>query len=265
MIALASAQSSLVRLSDPDPPPRPPAPVPVSDLFAERGFWDSADDQGASPALADAQDQIKTASVGELIPLRQRFANDRRTTVEKTGSIWPMRADETDRVPPEVALAYAAQADAPVARTAAPTPRVAPMGPVLDRARVSAPEQPTADDVRVVKKTLARLPASREPSPPVASPAPVRTSAPAVVAGMRFDDPWLRAIVLAPSLQTALTTTVFGDPDLDQLRPLMEKPSATVVMTFGDSPYQGIATERFSGGAVVFLSTVSFARTASLQ
>jgi hypothetical protein len=60
--------------------------------------------------------------------------------------------------------------------------------------------------------------------------------------------------------------TSFDVPDFRQLRPMMEKPVVSVRMTFSQDPQVGIATDHFSGSAVVFLSTLAFGtRTASLQ
>ena len=114
----------------------------------------------------------------------------------------------------------------------------------------------------MVKKTDARLTADAESSP-VPTTA-IRTAVP-VKAGMQFDDPWLRAAMFAPSLHTSLTTTSYGEPDYTELRPLMHKPAATIVMTFSENPLHGLNCENFSGGAVVFLATVTFKRTAALR
>jgi hypothetical protein len=46
----------------------------------------------------------------------------------------------------------------------------------------------------------------------------------------------------------------------------MVKPRSSVMMTFAADPYPGLNHERFSGPAVVFVSTVSYqTRTAVLQ
>jgi hypothetical protein len=46
----------------------------------------------------------------------------------------------------------------------------------------------------------------------------------------------------------------------------MRKPAATVVMTFASDPQPGMTTKKFSGTAIVFVSTVTFGlRTASLR
>jgi hypothetical protein len=47
---------------------------------------------------------------------------------------------------------------------------------------------------------------------------------------------------------------------------MMEKPDISIRMAFSPDPQLGMATDHFSGSAVVFLSTVTFVtRTASLQ
>ena len=38
---------------------------------------------------------------------------------------------------------------------------------------------------------------------------------------------------------------------------MMIKPVASVPMTFGDDPYQGMQTQKFAGAAVTFLPTVT--------
>jgi hypothetical protein len=94
--------------------------------------------------------------------------------------------------------------------------------------------------------------------------ATIRTQA--VTTQPSFDDIWMRAIVLTPSLQNFMSVTMIGMNEKD-LRPLMRKPTTALTMTFSDDPMGGIATERFNGeSSVVFLDTVSFVtRTAFLR
>jgi uncharacterized protein YcbK (DUF882 family) len=267
MFALASASSTPVTLAPAavptatstsvavlgEEPPRPPA---------EMG-------SASAPAVATPDQPYRTASAGGdvIVPTRER-------TVSQTGSLWPRNRDAADRVPLELALAYAAEPDR---RGNPASPARAPaMGSLVDRARLSAEAPaaapaptPAADgtSLATVKKTAARLPAGgAAATAPATAPAPPATApVVAVVPGMRFDDPWLRAVMMAPSLHTSLTVTSYGDPDFSELRGLMGKPIGSVVMSFANEPYPGLATERFSGGAVVFLATVTFRRTASLR
>jgi hypothetical protein len=46
----------------------------------------------------------------------------------------------------------------------------------------------------------------------------------------------------------------------------MVKPASSVMMTFSADPNRGLSQDHFSGGAIVFLSTITYpTRTASLQ
>jgi uncharacterized protein YcbK (DUF882 family) len=81
-------------------------------------------------------------------------------------------------------------------------------------------------------------------------------------------DPWLRAIVLSPSVKRFLTTAALGDRDFRALASLMIKPHSAVKMTFSADPNPGLSQDHFSGAAIVFVSTVSYpapTHTASLQ
>ena len=62
--------------------------------------------------------------------------------------------------------------------------------------------------------------------------------------------------------------TQVGDPDFASLTQFMTKPASSVLMTFSNDPHLGMTAEQFTGSAVVFPATVTFAnsrRTASLQ
>ncbi len=87
----------------------------------------------------------------------------------------------------------------------------------------------------------------------------------AVVADQR-DDPWMRAMILTPSAQDFMNTSLLGAPDFRTLSPYLRKPSQSVMMTFSDDPYLGMTDAKFSGAAVIFVSTVTFqGRTAALR
>jgi uncharacterized protein YcbK (DUF882 family) len=161
---------------------------------------------------------------------------------------WPDEQPGKDRVPSELALAYAPQSEAE------PVKRAAPMGNAAMRAPVAQSQLGST----VVSKSA--------PLTRVAAPAGTRTALPPVKVGQRFDDPWLRAMTAAPSAQSFMTTSVLGEPDYRTLRPLLQKPKAAVAMTFSADPYLGMESERFTGSAIVFVATVSFnTRTASLR
>jgi hypothetical protein len=81
-----------------------------------------------------------------------------------------------------------------------------------------------------------------------------------------FGSPWTRAAMLAPSVGM-MTTTKVGPLDVKPLQELLRKPAQSLVMTFSADPHLGMTTANFSGTAVVFLATATFARqaTASLR
>jgi hypothetical protein len=84
--------------------------------------------------------------------------------------------------------------------------------------------------------------------------------------GDRYDDPWLRTVVVTPSVRGFMSITRLGAPDFRSLEVQFVKPRQTVMMTFAGDPHLGMVSERFSGAAVVFVATVSFnTRTAFLQ
>lgn len=98
-------------------------------------------------------------------------------------------------------------------------------------------------------------------------------SGPAAAAkeGTRFDNPWLDAVMISPSARRYLTVLTLGAPDYRTLAALVEKPARTVMMTFGADANPGMTNDRFSGSAIVFISTVTYQprpapdHTASLQ
>ncbi len=79
-----------------------------------------------------------------------------------------------------------------------------------------------------------------------------------IKSGAHFANPWLRAMVLSPSAHRFLTTVALGDRDFRSLAALLVKPKNAVMMTFAADPNPGLSQDRFSGAAIVFVSTVSY-------
>jgi uncharacterized protein YcbK (DUF882 family) len=77
-------------------------------------------------------------------------------------------------------------------------------------------------------------------------------------AGQRFNDPWLRGITLASSVHYGMNVSVYGKLDVRQVRTMMIKPMSSLAMAFTADPYEGMQTARFAGAAVNFLPTVSY-------
>jgi uncharacterized protein YcbK (DUF882 family) len=216
---------------------RPVTPTgTITDVIASRGFWD--------PRKAEAAPPKQPTQVAAATPAAAPAETAR--TAETTGAVapWPMKtADASGQVPAGLALAYAAQNPAPATRSlSAPARNAAATPPtrVADASNRTASIE-TTTGVGATSRTLKRT------TPP--------------------DDLWLRALVLAPDLQNYLTATVMGQADMRELQPLMDKPDAVVTMAFGDNPHLGLATDRFTGGAVVFVPTTIFEKrqTAALQ
>jgi uncharacterized protein YcbK (DUF882 family) len=212
------------------------ADMTANDIINERGYW-----QGL-PSIdpADAP-QVGAAKAG---PAPRRPVTTASADPATTASVtpWPL-VDRTDNEPLPSALAYAAQ----------PTPIAAARALPMGTGRVA----PTADTTVAVKQSDDRI-----------SVTPPKPKAPSVVrVGDRFNDPWLRAMIVSPSAQSFMKTSMYGIPDFRSLLPQMQKPASAVMMTFGDDPYLGMSSERFAGGAVVFTPTVTFnsPRTASLR
>jgi hypothetical protein len=110
--------------------------------------------------------------------------------------------------------------------------------------------EPPADSSAIVKQT------------PAPSGEPIRAAA-----GQRYDQVWLRALILSPSARHFMTTTRLGATDMRTLTAQFIKPASSVVMGFSADPHLGMTADNFSGSAVVFLATATFSgnRTASLR
>lgn len=203
--------------------------ISANDVIQERGYWSGLVDMPERPVPpADIPEaRTETRTAAAEAPITGSVAR---------GSLapWPM----PDRRANRDALAYAPATDTLVAR---------PTG----KARV-----------------VARLPSSkqRNAGTGTAKQAATRPATPTVKVGERFNNPWMRAMIVAPSAIEFMQTSLYGAPDTAALRPFLAKPAATVMMTFSDDPHLGMSAEQFRGNAVVFVATVTFRqRTAALR
>jgi uncharacterized protein YcbK (DUF882 family) len=151
---------------------------------------------------------------------------------------WASNPGQNDRVPSDLALAYAANPPAEEAASAA----AAPMGSLRPAATSSAGNATIAT----------RKPAANSPAAKIAP---------------RGMDPWLRGIVMTPSVHHSLRVATVGAQDTRTLRPLLHKPRTTLAMVFSNDPLLGLTSVQFSGPAVAFLPTISHTttRTAGLN
>ena len=222
--------------------------ISANDIINERGYWqglpsiEAVDAPQAARAAPAQQAQAQQAQRRQVVTA----SADPAATASLTR--WPL-ADRTDSDPLPNALAYAAQ-PTPIAAA-----RTVPMGTGTSRA---AP----ADTTVAVKRSDDRPAVSAWPE------TPVKPKVPSVVrVGDRFNDPWLRAMIVSPSAQGFMRTTMYGVQDFRNLAPHLQKPTSIVMMTFSQDPYLGVSSEKFDGSAVVFIATVTFSspRTASLR
>ncbi len=176
---------------------------------------------------------------------------------EATGALNPLAAAHDNPAPLEDALAFAdpPSADA-TARAAsvssAPLPRIA--------APRFVPVQ-TGD----ATTTIAVKRANDQPASAILTVAHQRLATP-LSDPARLSDPWLRAVVAAPDMSRSPSTSSLGGHDIRTMAALMVKPESSVVMTFAADPSPGLSYNRFSGSAIMFLSTVIYPlRTADLR
>jgi uncharacterized protein YcbK (DUF882 family) len=182
--------------------------------------------------------------------------------------------DPRDDAAPTAALAYAEQPPAhpsPAASVAATgtaalrAPAIA-AEPQVRSAQALHPDEPDVDAQVVPNGTTIAL---KRVAHQIASTllSASASSVIAIKAGGRLENPWLRAVLVAPSVHRFLTTLALGARDFRVLAALMVKPRSAVMMTFAADPNPGLDHEHFTGPAVVFVSTVSYptTRTAILQ
>src|SRR5262249_29590067 len=195
-----------------------------------------------------------------------------------TGAIGPFNNPRADGAAPPLTFAYAAQPEAhkPTPAVTSASTSGAPVT-TLRAAATSADPQIRAEQALYTEQdapaeniapsgtTIAMKRVANQVASAILSAR--ASSVVAVKTGGRLENPWLRAVLVAPSVHRFLTTLALGVRDFRTLAALMVKPRSAVMMTFAADPNPGLEHERFSGPAVVFVSTVSYpaARTATLQ
>ncbi len=150
------------------------------------------------------------------------------------------------RAPHAIAAAFLAQAagDAPTAQTTALTTRAA-----ASSGQASSAPTPAATTIAVK-----RNPGQATSTLITAHPRVATT----VASEVKFEEPWLDAVMLSPSIRRYLTTSMLGAEDYRALAKLIEKPASAVVMRFSADPNPGLTPDHFSGSAVSFVSIVTY-------
>lgn len=218
-----------------------PAVLTPSQIIIARGFW-----QG----LPDGMTAARPAALNPLAAL------PRGTEPEMTGAIGSFAAESAPRT---AALAYAEPAaqEAPLNGVTVPAAvNVAPPDAIV----TNAVAVQTGNNVMTVA-------VKRVNGRPASAILTVANKMSALLGDSeRLNDPWLRAIVLSPSVTRFLSVTMLGAHDFRFLAALLVRPANSVMMTFAADPQPGLAQDHFSGSAIVFLSTITYPmQTADLR
>ncbi len=237
------------------PAPAPTAAPNANQIITARGYW-----QGP----ADGVIAIRPAAAAAARPqLRGAVHNETTGAIagngdEASGNASPWADPRNDRVDPALALSYAEQPErASVAAPGSSLPQPAAVAPQPSGAPVALPVPPQMATTVAVKR-IANQAASTVLTASARLATVVRNKA-------HFDNPWLRAVMLSPSVHSFLTTLALGAHDFRTLAALMVKPTTSVAMTFSTDPNGGLANDHFSGAAIVFVSTLNYpARSAAL-
>jgi uncharacterized protein YcbK (DUF882 family) len=221
--------------------------------------------------LASATSQpARTARPSQAASLVNQQGESANDIINQRGYWQGMIEPERPTPPADIPNARLASAENPI------TGSVAMPWPMPDRRQAAdsmayAPANAAIDAQPAPKgRTVARIPAPRTTVAARSDVRQAKQDAPktgTVKVGQRFDNPWMRAMMVAPNAQDFMSTSLYGGgPDIGAIRQNMQKPTTTVMMTFSADPHLGMTTEQFRGSAVVFVSTVTFRqRTAALR
>jgi uncharacterized protein YcbK (DUF882 family) len=214
-------------------------------VISERGFWPSSPDNSAQQSAAAQSAAAATAG--------------RIASADSTSSTpWPA----PDRAATGTALSYA-----PASHPASPSrPAAASASTASTSSATRTTQAAPSRDTTVAAKRAAEPAKAATPAAPATTAQSLAAALAQAKAGQQFNDPWMRAMIVAPSAGGFMSTSLLGTTDFRALSPYLQKPSSSVMMTFANDPYLGMSTQRFAGTAVVFVSTVTFSRrTASLR
>ena len=267
-----AAKPAIVAADDSAPKPARPAQasslvaqaeMSANDIINQRGYWQglpSSEPVEPRPASAAAVTAARPA------PAAKRPTATASADPATTATVTPWaHVKGNDSEPLPSALSYAAQPTPIAAARTMPNANANVNASAGAGARTATATQ--GDSTVAVKSEdrMALAPSNAVAPPPGALPKV--KGANLVRVGDRFNDPWMRAMIVSPSAQSHMRTTVYGVQDYRNLGPYMQKPATTVAMTFANDPLFGMSTEKFTGAAaVVFTPTVQFhPRTAALK
>jgi hypothetical protein len=245
-VADAASKVKLIRTASaatlsPSPSlPAAGAATTPNQIIAARGFW-----QGPADGTAVANSSATASTQRPAPPASTTATSD----IDSTASIGPFPNPRADQ--PVAALAYADQPSHDSSHD--------PTGIAALRAAALPTQLPAASTTIAVKRVANQM-ASAVVNAGMTSLTVIKA------ADAHLHNPWMRAVVLSPSVHRFLTTASLGAHDFRTLAAQMVKPASAVMMTFSADPNPGLDHEHFTGAAIVFVSTVSYpTRTASLQ
>jgi hypothetical protein len=142
----------------------------------------------------------------------------------------------------------------------------APPAPPLNKSQIVASTAPTQapSGARSQSYGIAASAAGND----AADVKPRDTRAPAMlrVAATQTNEIWLRAMIVAPSVTTSLSTGVLGDQDMSVMRTHFVKPQVALAIAFSSDPASVLGTERFTGTSSATFQTMTFGmKTAELR
>lgn len=216
--------------------PAAPAQVASAETFPPR-----------PPAPITGSFALAAVTPNDIIHSRGYWSGRPDTGEASTGSIGPFAAPAGygEGKPGPTMLSYA--------RDIEPEPAPQRARPATQAARPAA----VAPNTTVASKAQADAPTVVNSAPP--------SSESRMTAERRFEGPWMRALILTPSVERFMTTTIYGATDFRSLQPLLQTPTGMVVMAFAAEPNAGLSHGRFEGRAVQFPATATFAPRATAQ
>ncbi len=138
----------------------------------------------------------------------------------------------------------------------------APPTPPLDKSQIVASSAPATRGARMSSLSSNAIAAS----PDIADDKARSGTAVVRVVATQMNEIWLRAMILSPSVSTALLASSVGDQDMSVMRTHFAKPKTAVAMAFSEDPLMGIVCEKFTGPATVTLQTLPLGlQTAALR
>lgn len=245
----AARKRQQAAISAPSPSPSPaPAPSAGGAVYQVASYTPTAAAPAASlqPAIASAADASGATDAADKGDAQRTL---QLASADMTGAITPWPAAFADRVPPQLALAYArltGQENSPATAAA----RAAPVH--VAQAQLPRPQAGTTIAVkRIADQPTSTIVAAR----PNGGSDQLR--------GVRFDNPWLDAVLVSPDVRHFMTALMLGAENYRALGALVEKPAQSVLMTFGSEPNPGLSADHFSGPAVGVISTVTYKQAQS--